>query len=66
MDIAAIARRLREPSSWAGLSGLLALFGVHLAPDFLQSIILIGAGAAGVISIFVPEKGQPTDETEVH
>lgn len=52
-----LAERFKEPSSWAGLAGLASILGVNLDPGLSHSIALVGAGIAGLIAFFVPEKG---------
>lgn len=54
----AILTRLREPSSWAGVSVLLALFGVRLAPETLDVIIQAGAAVAALAAVVVKETGR--------
>jgi len=54
--IAHIAARFKEPSSWAGIAGLLGVVGIHLDPGMANSVMLIGAGIAGVIAFLMPEK----------
>lgn len=51
-----IFARLREPSSWAGIGGLLALFGLNVPQPTLQALSALGAAAAGVAAVLVPEK----------
>lgn len=47
--------RMREPSSWAGVSVLLALFGVPPGvPEALGTII---AGAGALAAVLLPERG---------
>ncbi len=53
--VAHFAARFKEPSSWAGLTGLALLLGVHLDPGFAQSLGLAGAGLAGIVAFFLPE-----------
>ena len=50
-----IAKRLSEPSSWAGLGGILATVGLSIPSATLQTITLIGAGVAGIAAILIPE-----------
>ena len=47
--------RLREPSTLAGLSALMALFGIHLAPEVLTPLTQIIAGCAALAAVFMPE-----------
>lgn len=49
-----ILSRLREPSTWAGLSALGLLFG--LPPGTFDAVGQIVAGVAGLAAIFLPEK----------
>lgn len=48
-----IARRLREPSSIAGLGLLGVLFG--LKPEVVDPVIQAVAAVAGVVAVLVPE-----------
>lgn len=50
-----IAKRLREPSSLAGLGLLGVLFG--LKPEVLDPVIQAVAAVAGVVAVLVPEGG---------
>ena len=52
-----LLNRFKEPSSWAAITA--ALVGVYPAiGDASQSIVLIGAGAAGLLAFFLAEKGK--------
>lgn len=50
-----IIARLQEPSTMAGLSVLLGLFGVPHAPEALQGVASLATGAFGLLAIFKPE-----------
>lgn len=50
----AILARLREPSTWAGLSALGLVFG--LPPGTMDLIVQVGIGAAGLAGVLLPEK----------
>lgn len=54
--ISKLANRFKEPSSWAGLAALAALLGVNVDAGVIQDIGLIGAGVAGLVAFFLPEK----------
>lgn len=49
--------RLREPSTWAGLSALGLVFG--LPPGTLDLLAQIGIGVAGLAGVVLSEKGAP-------
>lgn len=49
-----ILERMREPSSWAGVSVLLVLFGVP--PGVPELVGQVGAGLAALVSIAMKEK----------
>lgn len=49
-----ILNRAKEPSTWAGLSVLAALFGVPL--EHYQAVATAIAGVAGAVAVFMPEK----------
>lgn len=53
-----ILARLREPSSWAGLAVLLGSLGMSIPAELAQPIGLIGAGIAGLVAFFLPERGR--------
>jgi hypothetical protein len=54
--IARLANRFKEPSSWGGMAGLFVLLGMQLDPGLVQSIATAGAGIAGIVAFFLPEK----------
>lgn len=51
----AILNRLREPSTWAGISIIAALFGVP--PGTIDLIAQVVGGAAGLAAIVLPDPG---------
>lgn len=55
-----LIQRFTEPSSWAGLSGiltpLLLVFGVSADPGLWTSVGYLGAGVAGVLAVLLKEK----------
>ena len=57
----AIARillaRLREPSTLAGLAGLLAAVGISIPGEMLTQITVVVGGLAGIASMMMREKG---------
>ena len=50
-------QRAREPSSYAGLGVLLAMFHVPDASSFATQISMAAMGAAGIIALVMKEKG---------
>ncbi len=50
-----IISRLKEPSTYAGASSLLALFGIQIPDSKMQSISQALAALAGVAAIFMSE-----------
>ncbi len=64
-EISWLGARLREPSTYAGLSSLAAAAALfHLIPDgsganLVKYITMIGMGAGGLIAILLPEAGRP-------
>jgi hypothetical protein len=55
-DISWIGARLREPSTYAGLAAVLAVFHLSTDPGLMHSLTLIGTGIGGVISFVLPER----------
>lgn len=51
-----IARRLKEPSTWAGFGILATILGVP--PGTFELIQQIGLGVAGLAAIALPEAAQ--------
>lgn len=53
-----IINRLKEPSTYAGLAGVLASLGVlGLGEDQWGTILAAVAGVAGAVAVFVGEAG---------
>ena len=52
-----LLQRLKEPSSMAGLAGLLAAVGISLPGDMVTEITVVVGGLAAIASMFIPEKG---------
>lgn len=63
-EISWIGARLREPSTYAGLSSLAAAAALfHLIPsgdgaDLVKYVTMIGMGVGGLIAILMPERGR--------
>ena len=51
-------QRAREPSTYAGLGVLLAMFHVPDASSFAQHITMAAMGVAGIIALIMKEKGK--------
>lgn len=52
-----LLNRLREPSSMAGIAGLLAAIGISLPENMVTEITVVVGGLAAIASMFMPEKG---------
>ena len=52
-----LLQRLKEPSTMAGLAGLLAAVGISLPGDMVTEITVVVGGLAAIASMFMPEKG---------
>ena len=52
-----IAKRFKEPSSWAGISMLLTLAAPHigLTAEAAQAVVHAGVGVAGLLAVVLPE-----------
>lgn len=48
--------RLREPSTWRGLTLLLTAIGVPLAPGVADAVIAAGLAVAGLIGALSPDR----------
>lgn len=55
--LALIASRLREPSTYAGIAGVVAgLTFLPHAADIAQTIVISGGAIAGLLAIWLPER----------
>ena len=52
-----LLQRLREPSTMAGLAGLLAAVGISLPGEMVTQITIVVGGVAGIASMMMKEKG---------
>lgn len=57
-----ILARLREPSTWRGISYVLTAFGITLSPDVTDaiSILVMGLCIVGGIGIVTPDTRRET------
>ncbi len=53
-QLSAIARRFKEPSSWAGLAVLATVLGAPAGAA--EVVIQAGAGIFALLAFFLPEK----------
>lgn len=53
-----VARRLKEPSTWAGVITLLTVFGITLSPEQAEALASAGAALVGVLLVFTKESGE--------
>jgi hypothetical protein len=51
-----ILERMKEPSTWRGLTLLLTAAGVPLAPAVSEAIIAVGLAVAGLIGAVTPDR----------
>ena len=51
-----IFNRFKEPSSWAGITGLIAVVLPNLNPSYVSYGVAILAGIAGLLSVLMAEK----------
>ncbi|CAB4141081.1 hypothetical protein UFOVP413_36 [uncultured Caudovirales phage] len=54
-----IIDRLKERSTWLGLTALLTSFGVSLKPELAEAIITAGLGLTGLIAVVTKDKLPP-------
>lgn len=50
-----ITDRLKERSTWLGLTALVSVFGITLAPEQVEAIVSAGVALAAAIAIFTKE-----------
>jgi len=51
-----ILARMREPSTWRGLTLILTAVGVPLAPGVADTIVAVGLAVAGTIGAAAPDR----------
>lgn len=51
-----IASRLKEASTWRGITMFMTAVGISVKPDLMEQIIVTGTGVAGLIGIFTRDK----------
>lgn len=51
-----ILKRLKEPSTWRGLVGILALLGIAVTPELQDAIVASAIGVISIIEILRKEK----------
>jgi hypothetical protein len=58
--LAFLLQRLKEPSTYAGLAGLLAAAGIHVPDATLAAAVSAAVAVAGLAAAVLPEhKGPP-------
>ena len=53
--------RLRERSTWLGLTGLLSAVGVAFEPEQAEAIIVAGMAVAGAVAVLTRDTTPPAD-----
>lgn len=53
--------RLKEPSTWRGLTLLATIAGVSLSPEQKEAIITAGVALTALIGVFAPDKTTAPD-----
>lgn len=48
--------RLKERSTWVGLTALATAAGIALSPDQLDAIAVAGSAIAGLVAVFTADK----------
>ena len=51
-----LMNRLKEPSSYAALTGVFAMLGIVIPNDLWQSVVMICCGACGAVRFIIKEK----------
>lgn len=54
-----IVARLKERSTWLGITGLLTAAGVGLSPDQMEAVIGAGLAVAGLIGVVFKDAPKP-------
>lgn len=51
-----VLERMKEASTWRGLTLLLTAMGIPLAPGVADAVIAVGLAVAGLIGSVMPDK----------
>ena len=54
-----VVNRLKEPSTWKGLSTLLSMCGVYFNPEQWHTIVGLGALVVGLIDVLKKDASSP-------
>jgi len=54
-----LGARLKERSTWLGITGLVTTLGVALSPELMETIVGIGTGIGALIAIMTRDKAPP-------
>jgi hypothetical protein len=54
-----LLNKLREPSTWRGITILLTAVGIRLHPELADSVVTLGVAAAGAIEVIRKERSTP-------
>ncbi len=46
----------KQPTTWQGLTGVLASFGLYIEPELMQQIITVAGALISIISLLKTEK----------
>lgn len=57
-----IADRFKEPSSYAGIAGVLALLGFNIEPDLWQGVVAAASGLCGLAAVLLKDAPVPPPE----
>ena len=55
-----LVTRMKEPSTWVSLGGLVTAVGWNISPDYWQAIAGIGMGLGSLIGIILRERAKTT------
>jgi uncharacterized membrane protein len=51
-----IFARMKEPSTWRGIVGIITAFGIALKPEQIESIVTVGLMLSGLIGVTTTDK----------
>lgn len=60
-----LANRLKERSTWLGITSLATAIGIGIDPDQIQAIVGVGVAIGGLIAVFMKDAGSPDKPVEV-